>query len=180
MTTFQDVIGQELTWQQTKLFKRIYELRWGDNVLATLNWPSAWRSAATLATPEAIWTFQRQGVWRPRIIVLDSTGAEIATFTRKWTGGTLAFANGGAIYTFKREGFWNPERIWMTERDMPVLRIKARYGGARAARVVIEPGGASLPELPLLAGAGWYLLVQMADEAASASAATTAATAATV
>ncbi len=175
MPTLQDVIGQELTWEQPALFKRIYELRMSETVFATLTWQRGWRSVADLKTPYQQWTIQRQGFWRPRIIVSDNAGTVIARLTHRWSSGTLTFAN-GAAYTIKRQGFWNGEWFWLTPQETPALRIKPRWGGSRRARVVVEPTGAALPELPILAGVGWYLLIQMADEAVAASAATTAAT----
>lgn len=175
-----DAIGQELLWQNTKVFKRNYELRLGETLYATLVWQRSWRGVAELTTANGRWTFQRRGFWRPRIVVTDSaSGAESATFARKWSGGALIF-DPGRVYTFRRQGAFNPEWRWLTPQGATAMGLRARGFGGKA-RVVVEPSGADAPVASILAGLGWYLLILMNDEAVAAStAATTAATTAAV
>lgn len=176
LAPLRDAIGQELLWQKTKMFKRNYELRLGAVIFATLVWQRSWRSAADLTTFEGRWTIQRKGVWRPKIIVTDvASGAEVAVYARKWTGGGTITFDPEHVYSFKRRGVFNAEWQWLTPQEAPVMRLKARgFGGS--ARVIVGPTGVGATEASILAALGWYLLIQMADEAATTAATTAVAT----
>ncbi len=52
MRLIQEAADQELTWRQPSAFKEHYELRAGDEVLATLAWGSPWGTLAIARTAE--------------------------------------------------------------------------------------------------------------------------------
>ena len=88
--------GQELSWHQPKGLRRHFELRIGDEVLATLRWETNFGSLATAETAEGRWTFKRVGFWRPKVTVRAAgSDADLAVFEPRWTGsGTLTLASG--------------------------------------------------------------------------------------
>src|SRR5262245_22372961 len=92
MKRMQDVMGHKQEWIQPRAMKRDFELRDGEEIVATLEFRSAFGSLATAETAEGSWTFKRVGFWKTRVTICESgSEAEIATFKNStWSsGGTL-------------------------------------------------------------------------------------------
>ena len=200
MRLIQEAADQELVWQQPTAMKEHYELRAGDEVLATLQWHRSWSSTlVTARTAEEAWTFKRSGFWQQRIGVrlLDSE-REVATFKPDWAGNGVLTIEGGRTFRWVGKGFWGLEKLWQEREDAPPL-IGFKHLGAlkTAARVVLSPTAAALPEttqlddlyrplapdemgplseslaeLPLLVTLGFYLMVLEVMDAAAAAATT--------
>jgi hypothetical protein len=195
----QEAADQELIWRQPSAFKEQYELRAGDEVLATLHWQSAWGTLATARTAEGEWTFKRSGFWQQRIGVRPlGSEREVATFVPDWSGNGILTIEGERTFRWVGKGFWGLEKLWQERADAPPL-IGFKNAGAlkTEARVVLSPVAASLPEttqlddlyaplppeemappssplveLPLLVTLGFYLMVLASRDAAAAAATT--------
>jgi hypothetical protein len=196
MRLIQEAADQELIWRQPSAMKQHYELRAGDEVLATLRWEKNWGSLATARTAEGAWTFKRAGFWQQRVAVWPAGEArEVATFTPKWTGDGALVVAGGRTFRWAGKGFWGLEKFWQAGEDTPPLVGFKHQGAIRTeARVVLSPAAAVLPEtvqlddlyrplppeamappsaplaeLPLLVTLGFYLMVlEVMDSAAVA------------
>jgi len=172
MKRMQELAGRELEWVQPKATKRGFELRDGEEVVATLTFRSAFGSLATAAAAEGSWTFKRVGFWRARVTVRAAgSEAEIAEFTNNtWTaGGTLRLADGR---TFRAStNFWMTSFEFQTESENPLVRFR-KVGGMfhLSCKVGIDSAAARLAELPWIVALGWYLAVKMHDDAAGAAA----------
>jgi hypothetical protein len=155
-----------LRWSQTSVVRWEYELRSGEELVATLRV----RGFGTLATAESgdgSWTFKRVGFFQNRATI-RAAGEEVdlAVFQNNtWKGGgDLRFAGGR---TFKATtSFWTRDLEFSTESEEPLVRFD--YGGVfrRSADVEVAPDARHLPELPLLVLFGWYLLVMLDRDAA--------------
>jgi len=200
MRLIQEAADQELIWRQPSAFKEQYELRAGDEVLATLDWGSPWGTLATARTAEGEWTFKRTGFWQQRINVRPvGSEREVAIFVPDWRGnGTLTIA-GGRTFRWSGKGILGLEKHWQEREDAPPLLGFKQVGSLKTeARVILSAAAASLPEttqlddpyiplppdmmsppsqplveLPLLVTLGFYLVVLAARDAAAAAAATT-------
>lgn len=200
MRLIQEAADQELLWRQPSMMKQEYELRAGDEVLATLRWQKTFGSLALAETAEASWTFKRSGFWRPRVTARPAGSEDdIATFEPKWDGsGTLTTA-GSRHFRLVNANFWRSEWAWRDAGDAPLVRFLNKQVFRTESQVVLSPEAASLPEtaqlddvyqpvpperlappsaalaeLPLLVTLGWYLLVLMAQDSAAATATTAA------
>ena len=93
MRAIRDITEQGLHWTQPSTFNREYELRAGDEVVATLGWQKTGGSLALARSTEGNWTFKRSGFLSPRVTVrLAGSETEVAVFKPSWRGeGTLAF-----------------------------------------------------------------------------------------
>ena len=83
MRLIQEAADPELTWRQPSAFKEHYELRAGDEVLATLAWGSPWGTLAIVRTAEGEWTFKRSGFWQQRIGVRPVGSERRSPFGRR-------------------------------------------------------------------------------------------------
>src|SRR5262245_28986273 len=97
MKRIHDFVGRELEWTQPGAMKREFELRVGDEIVATLKFRSLFGSFATAVTADGSWTFKRVGFWHTRVTICPAeSDREIATFRNAtWTaGGTLELSDG--------------------------------------------------------------------------------------
>lgn len=173
---------QNLEWTQPKAMERLFELRSGERVLASLEFQSSFGSLAVAACGEERWTFKRVGFFRPRVTIRrEGEQKDLAVYRPKWTSseGTLEFF-GGQTYVFQTANFW-ATRYVLASADGQVLvsyqsgleenHLKDIFKSQ--ARVEIDPAAANLPELPLLVCAGWYLIILHKDDSAAATVAAT-------
>ena len=96
MKSLAELEGEEAKWIQPKTFERLYQLKWRDEVLASLSFRSRTGTLATGKTAEGSWTFKRVGFLNPRITV-RAVGSEedLAVYQPKfWGDGALSFKDG--------------------------------------------------------------------------------------
>jgi hypothetical protein len=172
MRSLYEVVGEELRWVKPKWLKRQYELRAGEEVIATL--VRSGGSNAIGEWSEGRYVFSQKGWFNQRVLVGDDTSAGVlaplATFTRR--GGILTLTDGRTLFWVK-PSFWRSKRVW-SDGAASLVEFDPASGYA-SPRVTITPEGAHLAELPLLLLLGEYLIVRAREEAdaASAAAATT-------
>lgn len=173
MKPIRELIGRELQWTQPHALKRQFELKAGDELVATLSFRSMFGSFATATTAEGQWTFKRVGFWKPRATVCVAGSEQvIATFRNDtWTaGGTLELASGRSFRA--NTNFWMTKYEFKSETDEPLVRFQ-KIGGLLhySSNVEVQRGAAAMPELPWIVVLGWYLAVVMHEEAAATAAA---------
>lgn len=158
---------RELKWTQPKLLKGYFELLCGDDRIGTLRWEKSFGWLATAEVSEGQWTFERsfRGGFLPHVTVRESGSAEtIAMFEANWSGGSLQYRGGQRIrWVFSVQKWTSLLRhyrgCWVSENGLEIarfshpLRIMKHEG-----RLEVSTHGAGLPELPLLALLGWYLM----------------------
>lgn len=196
MRLIQEAADQELVWRQPSALRQDYELRAGEELLATLRWEKAWGTLATARTAETAWTFKRSGFWQQRVGVRPlGSEREVATFAPDWKGDGTLTAESGRTFRWAGKGFWGLEKVWRERDDAPPLIGFKNLGKLKTeARVVLSPVAAALPEttqlddlyqplppeamgppsaslaeLPLLVTLGFYLMVlEIMDTAVAA------------
>lgn len=172
-------------WVQPRTLKNRYELRDGEHLFATLEFPRTFRTLAAAATSAGNWTFQREGFFRTRTIVRsEGQEVELAVYHPRWTGtqGKLEFGSGQS-YTWKVVNFWSTRYVWETEDERPIITYQTGVESATMsdwfktqARVGFEPDAAGTDfrrteTFALLVTLGWYLIVLKHQDDAAATAA---------
>jgi hypothetical protein len=172
MRSLHEISGEELRWVKPNWLKRQYELRAGDEVVATL--VRSGGSAAIGAWSGGQYAFSQKGWINQRILVGDgaTTDADtpLATFARR--GGVLTLADGRTLF-WRKPSVWKSRRIW-SDGAASLVEFDPASGFA-SPRVKITPEAGQLDVLPLLLLLGQYLIVRAREEADTASAGTTAA-----
>jgi hypothetical protein len=155
-------MGQDTTrtlrWTQPRASRRAYELRAGEDLVATLRW----RTGALAEGDEAAgqWTFRRTGFWHPRVLVSAAgSNAVVAVFSARWTGtGTLELSTGRRLH-------WSAAHAWQADNGTPLVQITNRQRLTRLEGTVeLTPAAAGVPDLGLLVLVGWYLVVMQAQD----------------
>ena len=183
MKSFSRLKDMKMEWVQPKALERYFELRAGEDHLATLTFRSSFGSLANADTTEGSWTFKRVGFFNPRITV-RAAGSEVdlAVYQPKfWGDGALTFRD-GLSFSWKPVNFWATEWAFKDEAGNSILVFKSGIEKGKLsdafktqATVEIQPVLTPRQWLPLLAALGMYLLILRQEEAAAAAAATSAA-----
>jgi len=148
-----DLAGRDLRWIKSNG----YELRDGDDVVATLRFRSRWGSLATAESADGCWTFKRVGF-------LQTLGGE-TTAVGKLQG---AAANTSC---------WMTKFAFSTEAGEPLVRFTKIFGLLKLSSTVdILPAATDQSAPPWLVMLGWYLTIQMHNDAGASAAAVSAAT----
>jgi len=160
-----------LRWIQPRALRAEYELRAGEERIATLRFHDMLGSRATGESAEGCWTFERAGFFRTRVAVRRcDAAADLATFrSNRWRGGgTLTLPDGRELRA--TTNFWY-SRLQVRDEAGQTLLVYDTKGILRLrATVTIGPAAAALPDLPWLLMLGWYLVVIMHRNLAAAAA----------
>ena len=162
--------GRDLVWEKPRATSKEFELRAGEEVLATLRWPKAWWSSlAEAASAGGEWTFERSGFWKPKTTIrAPGSETEQATFEQNWRGAGVLQLPYGPAYRWEKESFWGARFVWKDATGNPLVRF--RYRALKPGEVEVTPSAASVSDLPLLVVFGWYVLVTAVQSAAAAGA----------
>ena len=172
MRTLAEVGSRWLGWAQPSLLASVYELRAGDEALATLRWERALGLLAVAQSAEGAWTFRRRRLPYLRVSAFrGDSGHEIATFQREPSapeGGTLDTSS-DRRFRWKPANYWRAEWVWTDATGASLIRFKYQFSMLTTkGRIKIEPRATQLPELTLLVLLGWYLMIVMSEDAMAA------------
>lgn len=171
MKQLTEVTGLPLQWMQPSARREAYELRAGEDVIATLRFRSMFGSMATAETADDCWTFKRVGIWKTRVTVrrCDADQDLAVFYNHTWQdGGALELASG--------RRFLASTNTWLTRYEIKDEAgdslLVFNIGGIfrQSAWVEIQPAAAGLAELPMLISLGWYLAVMMYQDGGAAAA----------
>jgi hypothetical protein len=173
MRAIREVTEPALRWTQPSTFKREYELRAGDEILATLRWQKPFGSLALAESADGTWTFKRSGFFSPKVTVrVLGSETEVAVFKPGWTGteGMLRFSDGRS-YQWLKPSFWISEWALANDGGEPLIHFNPEFAlFKQAAAVKIEPGAVPIPDLSFLTVLGWYLLILLSEDSGAAAA----------
>lgn len=153
---------QTLKWNQPKALQEAYELRAGDDLVATLKFRSVFGTFARAESGDGCWTFKRVGFWQNKATIRTCEGeSDLAVFKNNtWSdGGTLEFNDGRQFKATTNA--WKTRFEFQTNSGEPLLRFNYHGVFRLSATVEIQPLAQSLVELPLLVLFGWYLAVML-------------------
>ena len=169
-SSLSNLVGQELTWVPTALFKSRYDLTAPDGrILATVDM-SNWNSKAHATVSEENFFIRKENWLGLKIgIYAAEQGPLIAIYQRKWTGtsGQLIFLNGRS-FQWSRINFWGTQKAWTDLTSNTSYVQLSMKGFSRKSNVLIHPPATNMPELPLLVVLGLYNIIVERRVAAAA------------
>ncbi len=155
------VDASAMRWLRTAESPIAFELSSGDRPVARLTWSRPSGSLATLATAGGASTLKRVGYLHP-ILTARAVGE---TTDRARVSLHLNYhrieLRGGATYRFHRAGILLPAWKVSTESGTELVHVEPVREGRKLAggAVIVAPAGIGNPELPLLLGLAWYVIV---------------------
>jgi hypothetical protein len=172
MRKIASLIDHELTWIQRKGLKSEFELRFGDDLVATLRFPKMLSSTAIAESGDGSWTFEREGFLKPTTVIRASGSAdELATYTRKvWRGGGILNLSGGRKITLYTSP-WSRTLGLRAESGETLMESKSRGIFHFSMDVSMYRTGSQMPEFPWMVLLAFYQAIIMRREAAAHAAA---------
>jgi hypothetical protein len=167
MKRVSELIDQQLKWVQPSALKMHYELRAGDELVATLRFRSTLGTFATAESADGCWTFKRIGFRQTRVTVRAcGVDTDIATFNNNtWkAGGTLEFPDGRKFPA--TTNFWQTKLEFQNESGDTLIQFQSGGLMHLSATVEIQHSPVGLSELPMMVILGWYLIVMIYMDAA--------------
>jgi hypothetical protein len=165
MKNISELRGNNLQWMQPRLTDPNFELRNGEEVIATLRFKNAFGSYAEGIFEGNTWSFKRQGFLNTYVTVREKGKDEnIAVFRNNtWSdGGTLEFPNGHKY--FANSNFWR-EQFELTDENKKTLMKLSQVSGLKLhAKFEIFSVPDELDICPWLMLLGWYLTVMASRE----------------
>ena len=162
MNRLADVIRRPVRWVQPRISQRRFELRSGEETVATLSFRSAFGSAATARSANGCWTLKRIGFWRTRATVRAEGGmADLAVFEpHAWSGGgTVKLADGRSILV--TTNIWQTRIEFQLAEDHVLFRYRTEGFLRQESELETMPSLDRMRERPWLLLFGWYLVVMM-------------------
>jgi hypothetical protein len=161
-------IGREMRWRRTRFLPSAFELRAGDDIIASLEWPGIFSRSAIAATGDARLRFRRPAMFSLSVIVEDAdTGTPVARYSPTPLRGTLRFEN-GRVFHIGRENLLGRLKAWR-EDGGELLSFPKRLAIGGGGLMEIEASAAAEPELGVLATFAFYVLTLRRRRAASSS-----------
>ncbi|MBI3005797.1 MAG: hypothetical protein HYY49_10345 [Ignavibacteriales bacterium] len=170
MRTIVSMVGRELQWIQPSIFRRSYELRSADILVAKLEWLKFFGMAARGESAEGAWIFDKSGIWKPTIAVRKlEEETPIIAFVEKWFGKKQPIVlAGGETLTLQSDLFaWKSSLV--TDTGEPLLVVKRHGLFSSMYDVELRRRGASYQEFPWLVLLTWYLALLSRRRAQAAS-----------
>ena len=155
-----------LHWIQYGFINRKYVLFSGDHPVASLRWIKSKIPHAIGETADNRWIFQSSRLLYPRVSIKSGEADQLeATFEATMKGhGKLTFTDGRNFHWLSTD-FWNNEWVFTDAQGERLIQFIPEQGLFKiGAALNLEPQVLSLPELPLLAVTGWYLLVNINEQ----------------
>jgi hypothetical protein len=162
MKSIRELSGEKLIWSQ-KSGSQEFELRGGDELIATLRWQKPAGSLAVGVSAEGRWTLKRAGFFTP-VITARRAGSDVDLAVFNPARGVLDYT-GNRRFRWVTKGFFHSEYSFVTEDGRPIVTFKPT-NDLVAGRGQMEIGRATTPdlELSLLALLGWYFIVLRTKE----------------
>jgi len=165
------LVDHEIAWQQLPGLRSQFELRWGDDLVATMKLPKMLSSAAVFQCEEGSWTIERVGFLSSKTVVRAATSeTEVATFTaRAWKGGGIVELSEGRKLQL-RMNIWKSTFEWVTDEGESIVQMKGRGFLKYFVDVRMERSALKWPELPWLVALMFYQMIMMRRDSAAHSA----------
>ncbi len=156
--------GRELKWIHPEATRRYYELRSGDDVLASLAWDESDESAATAKAGDRSWTFRRLGFLNPHVVALDSSGSQVFRFDATMSGGGMGHASDGHLYRWFAN-LWRAEWGWMDSGQNDLIKFHRSFdvNEKQEGNLELLDAGRDTSNLELLVLLGWYLIITISE-----------------
>ncbi len=168
MRTITALVDHQLTWTPQRGLRPAYELRFGDELVATLRFPKMLSSRAILETGEGSWALERMGFFNSRIVVrLADSETDVAVFKANvWTGGgTLELSEGRTLEV--RTSMWERTSQLKMDSGEQIVEMIGRGFFRFSAEVRMTRKATQCPELPWMVAMLFYLMIMKRRDSAS-------------
>jgi hypothetical protein len=162
------LVDHHLTWIQQSGLRSQYELRFGDELVATLRFPKMLSTRAILESGEGNWIIERTGFFNAKTVVrqVDSE-KDLAVFSANvWRGGgVLEISEGRTLEV--RTNAWRTVSQLLTASGEQLVETKGRGFFRFSADVTMAHQASQWPELPWMVAMMFYVMIMSRRDSAA-------------
>jgi hypothetical protein len=159
MKSIRSFLDFTLTLQQSSIWKASYEIRFGDELLGSINMPKLWSDRAEAASIDGNWSFERQGIFKSKIVAKAHDGTQAASyqphpFKRR---GSLIIGEEEPL-SIKIGVFRNTLDVY-SHFDEQIMHVK-NHGVLRLrSEITLSYAAKRMPQIPLIFFMSCYILL---------------------
>ncbi|MEM7105190.1 MAG: hypothetical protein AAF502_18780 [Bacteroidota bacterium] len=154
----------ELELLQPEWTKRYFELKFDEELLATIQWPTWFKTTAHGKTAFGEWTIKRVGIFKPKISVrLKGSKRDLYVLKMKsYRKGTIQMDDRKVVWDYIQ--MWKSEVGWIeNDRDVMTFRLSYSLTKKRFAKIRMIKTDYSEEELSVLLLVGLYMIHMIAQ-----------------
>jgi hypothetical protein len=158
-----------VTFQQSSAWKSFYELRFGDELLGTINMQKLFSDRAEAASADGVWSFERQGLFKRKTIARLQNDALVASYQPRFfkQGGTLTIGK-DEVLNVKLGIFRNTLDVY-SRFDERIIHFKNHGVFRHRSEITFSQSAKNIQQFPLIVFLSCYiLLIAQRDAARSA------------
>ena len=160
MKSIESMVGRELQWVQPSIFKREYELRAGDIVVAKLGWVKFLGMTVKAESADGCWMFDQKGVWKSELTVRKCDQDEpLLSMKEERFKRTQKIELSEDRHVTLKSNFWRTTFSLETETREPLVIVRKHGFFSTKFDVELRRRGTSLQELPWLLLFMWYFIL---------------------
>lgn len=149
----------ELVLSQPKWSKRYFELKFDEEIIATLDWPTWYKPTCHASTAFGDWTIKRVGIFNPKVTVRRH-GQKRDLFSMNlnhFMKGNLKL--GDRQLKWRSIDMWRSEMGWIeNERDVMTFKLSYSLSKNRFAKMRVIKMDYSDEEMSVLMLVGLYMI----------------------
>lgn len=161
MKTLSEYKNNDLRLEQPSIWKRVYHLRAGDEVLCTMTHPHFFGTTVLIEGFGQTWELDRPSFWRLNLAIKKhGQHLPFATFVPgKWgKGGTFAMPNGERIQFI--QSIWTSVNELHSDQKVILVALKRPAWWKRYFNVVIEHESEVLDRNPWIVMVAYHLILE--------------------
>ncbi|MFH0988408.1 MAG: hypothetical protein V1799_00135 [bacterium] len=169
MRSISSIIDHTLTWSQPKVFSQSYELRFGDEFVATMTFPKNFSNLAMAHTADGDWSYERTGMFRQKILIRSQNSDEVIAEYQPnpWSNsGTLELPQGKRV-VYRASAFRSKSMI-LTESGEELIHYVNEGIFRSTTKITMNRRVLHFHDLPMLVMFGFYLIVMSQRDSAAA------------
>lgn len=151
MRPFASMAGASLQCTQPSVWKQEFELNAGDTRLGSFRFRDVFKWRAEAESSEGTWTFERRGLWKPRVIIRDHGEKTVTEIAWNMAGEMKIRCTMARILRLKRVR-WRSDYDVTTDMNFPLMHIRRQRGLKTTLEIRLTDRAGRLRELP------WVLL----------------------
>jgi hypothetical protein len=156
--TLAEIGNRELAWVESAAGNWAYDLRAGDERIASMRFETESGSRARGEIDGRRLLFECPEALHPQISIYEEGCAEpLATFTQRWNGGGLVQFRDGTRYCWNSSHIWSTTYCFRREGEKASVCVSQEVPSRKGSHVTVCSGAAILPETPVLVMLGWFL-----------------------
>ncbi len=169
MKTFSQYKNEALLLEQPSIWKRIYHLRAGEEIICTLTYPKMFSTKAVIEGFGEKWEIYKPSFWRCTLeIKKQSNQLPFAKYVPgKWKqGGMFELPNGERIEYVQR--VWKSVNEIHSQQKIPLVSLKRASWWKSSLNVVIQHESEVLDKNPWIVMTVYYMIIERRQQEAAA------------